>query len=177
MFKRWRAKAVGSHVMLPHISMSPARALARANFLGSMRRWNDITHTTVKDLDEVFAAEEAEAAAVVERQRVDATALDLEAAVESAELVLAGERPNRTEASALIDHLEALRAEGQAPSAKQLRWIEDMAKKAGLDEAAAAALIDLTSFEELTGGKGGTASALIDALKPLVPRKGAKAKG
>ena len=108
---------------------------------------------------------------------LEATGLDLAAAIESAQLVLERDELNRTEASALIDHLDELRTEGQVPSPKQLRWIEDMSKKAGLDEAKAAALVELTSFAELTGGKGGSASALIDALKPLVPRKGAAKKG
>jgi hypothetical protein len=95
---------------------------------------------------------------------LETTGLTLAQAVESAELVLAGETPNRAETSALIDRLSALKAERQLPSPKQLRWIADLAKKAGLDEAAACGLVDVKSYAELNGGKGGTASGLIDAL-------------
>ena len=59
----------------------------------------------------------------------------------------------------------ALQAETRAPSARQLRWIPDLAKSKGLDEAGACALVGLGSYSELTGGKDGTASALIDKLK------------
>ncbi len=90
--------------------------------------------------------------------------MTLTQAVESAELVLAAKLPNRAEASALVEHLSALRAERQVPSAKQLRYIADLVKKAGIDEVGACALVGANSYAELSGGKGGTASALIDAL-------------
>jgi len=96
---------------------------------------------------------------------LEATGLSLEEAVESAQMILSGEAPNRDEASALIDHLAALKAERQVASPKQLRWIADLAKKAGLDEAGACALVGLGAYEELNGGKGGTASALIDVMR------------
>jgi hypothetical protein len=96
---------------------------------------------------------------------LEATGLTLAQAVESAGLILVGETPNRDEASALIEHLKTLETENRAPSAKQLRWVVDLAKKAGLDEAEVCALVGLVSYAELTGGKGGTASALIDALQ------------
>jgi len=102
------------------------------------------------------------------------TGLELEQAVEDADLVLTAAAPNRAETSSLIEHLKTKRDENQTPSAKQLRWIVDLTKKAGLDERRAADLVHLTSFEELTGGKGGTASALIDALKPFVKHTGKK---
>lgn len=102
------------------------------------------------------------------------TGLELAEAVESAEMILAGDDPNRDEASALIDHLSTLKAERQVPSAKQLRWIADLAKKAGLEEGAACALVELSSYDELNGGKGGTASALIDVL--LAQKKAAAAE-
>ena len=95
---------------------------------------------------------------------LESTGLTPAEAVESADMVLAGIEPNRDEASALIDHLMAVKAERQVPSPKQLRWIADLVKKVGLDEAAACALVDLKSYTELNGGKSGTASALIDLL-------------
>ena len=96
---------------------------------------------------------------------LDTTGLTLAQAVESADLLLAGEAPNRAEATTLIDHLSALQAETHVPSARQLSWIADLADKAGLDEAGACAVVGLGSYAELTGGKGGTVSALIDALR------------
>ncbi|MFT5051249.1 MAG: DNA topoisomerase-1 [Chlamydiales bacterium] len=105
---------------------------------------------------------------------LEATGLTLEQAVESAEIILAQEAPSRDEASALIDHLSAVKAERQVPSAKQLRWIADLAKKAELDEASACAMVGLKLYSELNGGNGGTASALIDALLAL--KKAATAK-
>jgi len=68
-------------------------------------------------------------------------------------------------ANALLDHLAARKAERQVASPKQLRWIADLAKKAGLDEAGACALVGVSAYEELNGGKGGTASALIDVMR------------
>ena len=105
---------------------------------------------------------------------LEATGLTLEAALESAELLPESEALDREAASALIDHLAELKAERQVPSPKQMRWIADLAKKAGLDEAAAAKLVGVSDFSELNGGPGGTASALIDLLKPA--RKGAAPK-
>ena len=95
---------------------------------------------------------------------LESTGMTLAEAVEAAGLLLAGDTPNRDETSALIDHLSALKAERQVPSAKQLRWIADMAKKLGLDEGQACAIVSLKSYSELTGGEGGSASVLIDAL-------------
>jgi len=42
-----------------------------------------------------------------------------------------------------------------------------LADKAGLDEAGVSALVGLESYSELTGGRGGTASAAIDALRAV----------
>ena len=97
---------------------------------------------------------------------LEATGLTLEAALESAELLPERGSLDREATSALIDHLAELKSERQVPSPKQLRWIVDLCKKAGLDEAAAAKLVGATSFAELNGGPGGTASALIDILRP-----------
>ncbi len=93
--------------------------------------------------------------------------LSLEQAVESANLLLAGATLNRDEASALIDHLSTLQSEGLAPSAKQLHLISKLAENAGLDEAGVSALVGLTSYAKLTGGRSGTASAAIDALRAI----------
>lgn len=67
--------------------------------------------------------------------------------------------------------IEALRErEGPPPaSPKQIAFIRRLAHKAGLDEAAAAARVGAETYGDLTGGRGGTASRLITAL-----RKGSK---
>ena len=101
------------------------------------------------------------------KRMLESTDLSQAQAVESANLVLAGEALNRDEASALIDHLSTLQSEGLAPSAKQLHLIAKLADTAGLDEAGVSALVGLESYSELTGGRGGTASAAIDALRSV----------
>ena len=103
---------------------------------------------------------------------LESTGLSLSDAVDAADIRLAGKQPNRAEASALIDHLKLAQAESRVPTPKQLRWIVDLTKKAELDEAAACKLVGLTTYDELSGGKEGTASALIDALLPLNKSKG-----
>lgn len=103
---------------------------------------------------------------------LESTGLGLDEAVEAADLRLAGDLPNRAEASALIEHLKAAQAESRAPTAKQLRWIADLAKKAELSEAEACALVSLTAYDTLSGGKEGSASALIDALLARTRGKG-----
>jgi hypothetical protein len=99
---------------------------------------------------------------------LEETGLTLAEAVESAGLILARDEPNRVEASLLIEHLKGNRAERQVPSPKQLRWIDDLAQKAGLDESSACALVGAKSYSELGGGKGGTASKLIDLLRSML---------
>jgi DNA topoisomerase I len=101
------------------------------------------------------------------KRMLETTGLTQAQAVESASLRLAGAAPNRDEASALIDYLSTLQSEGLAPSAKQLHLITKLADKAGLDEAGVSALVGLASYSEFTGGRGGTASAAIDALRGL----------
>jgi DNA topoisomerase-1 len=101
------------------------------------------------------------------KRMLESTDLTQAQAVESANLLLTGESLNRDEASALIDHLSALQSEGLAPSAKQLHLIAKLADNAGLDEAGVSALVGLASYSELTGGRGGTASAAIDALRAV----------
>jgi DNA topoisomerase-1 len=95
---------------------------------------------------------------------LESTGLSLGEAVEAADLRLAGDAPNRAEASALIEDLKAAQAESRVPTAKQLRWIADLAKKAKLSEADACALVGLSAYDMLTGSKEGSASQLIDAL-------------
>ena len=85
----------------------------------------------------------------------------------------------RADASALIDHLQQHVDLAAAPSPRQLRMIRSLAKKADLDEAAAAALVGAGDLDALTGGRGGTASALIDLLlaRTRGKKRGAEADG
>jgi DNA topoisomerase-1 len=69
-----------------------------------------------------------------------------------------------TAASEVIDELQALYDERRPPSAKQRRFIEGLIEKVGITEPEAAALVDAGSLDDLTGGREGSASALIDAL-------------
>lgn len=88
-------------------------------------------------------------------------------ATEAAELagLELSERPSRVDVSALIDHLKEHVDLSRTPSDKQLHLVESLSRKLGLEEPEACALVGCARFEELTGGRGGTASALIDALK------------
>jgi len=88
-------------------------------------------------------------------------------AIEAAELagLEVSEPPSRSDVSALIDHLKEQVDLSRTPSDKQLRLVESLGRKLALDESEACALVGCARFEELTGGRGGTASALIDLLK------------
>jgi len=59
-------------------------------------------------------------------------------------------------------------AETQPASEKQVKWIQSMAESAELSEGDACALVEGTTFAELTGGRKGTASQLITKLQDLV---------
>jgi DNA topoisomerase-1 len=100
---------------------------------------------------------------MVERLLVS-TGLSIEQATADGELIL-NDPPSRKQISALIDHLNTQPVLDRPPSDKQLRWIADLAKKKGLDEQAACALVNSKAYEELTGGRGGSASKLLDALQ------------
>lgn len=69
------------------------------------------------------------------------------------------------EASELITLLRAKVDDELPASPKQLGLIRSLIKKLGLEEPEAAALVEASELDELTGGRGGTASALIDALR------------
>lgn len=69
------------------------------------------------------------------------------------------------QASELIGLLKTKVDEELPASPKQQGLIRSLAKKLALEEADAAALVDAPDFAALTGGRSGTASALIDALR------------
>ena len=57
------------------------------------------------------------------------------------------------------------------PSPKQLNFIKNLAKKADLDETKACELVGIVSYSELSGGRQGTASKLIESLKKNQSKK------
>lgn len=75
------------------------------------------------------------------------------------------------QASTLIEELSTLRDERRPPSRKQRGLIERLLKDTGLSEGEAAGLIDQEDLDGLTGGREGSASALIDQLLALVKEK------
>ena len=72
------------------------------------------------------------------------------------------------QASAAIDTLQQMHDERQPASSKQRRYIGDLIGDAGLSEAEALALVDAGSMDDLTGGREGSASRLIEELKGRV---------
>ncbi|CAN5806613.1 hypothetical protein BH23GEM11_BH23GEM11_01810 [soil metagenome] len=72
------------------------------------------------------------------------------------------------QASTIIDELQRMHDERMPPSAKQRRFVEGLVEQTGISEAEAAALVGVASLEDLTGGREGTASALIEVLKARV---------
>jgi hypothetical protein len=75
----------------------------------------------------------------------------------------------------IIDGLKKATEDVVLPaSAKQLSYIENLVSTLELDESAACKLVELERFDELTGGKSGTASSLISKLREKtdsIPRK------
>jgi DNA topoisomerase-1 len=67
--------------------------------------------------------------------------------------------------SIIIQYLKQNVPSDRPPTEKQLRFIASLAKKKGINEATACALVECASFDELTGGRSGTASRLITILK------------
>jgi len=57
------------------------------------------------------------------------------------------------------------------PSPKQLNFIKNLVKKAELEEEDACKLVGITSYSELTGGRQGTASKLIESLRKKSSKK------
>ena len=69
-------------------------------------------------------------------------------------------------ASLLISKLkERTDSAPRKPSPKQINFIKNLAKKAELEETAACELVGAASFSELSGGRQGTASKLIETLR------------
>jgi DNA topoisomerase I len=80
------------------------------------------------------------------------------------------------QASTVIDELQRLHDERMPPSAKQRRFVDGLREQLVLTDEEAAGLVGLGSLDELTGGREGSASALIEVLKAKVEeeKKGEK---
>jgi hypothetical protein len=61
-------------------------------------------------------------------------------------------------------------------SEKQLKWVKQLAKKAGLEEKDACQIVDAEAWSALTGGRDGTASKLITTLREQAKAKREAAK-
>lgn len=72
------------------------------------------------------------------------------------------------QASAVIDELQRLHDERMPPSTRQRRFVDGLCEQLGLNGEQAAALVGLASLDELTGGREGSASELIEVLKARV---------
>ncbi|CAI8328018.1 MAG: DNA topoisomerase 1 [Marine Group II euryarchaeote MED-G33] len=87
----------------------------------------------------------------------------------------APEEMTGTEIREILDVMtKAHPAETQPASEKQTNWIASLAQGAELSEADASALVGAVNFGELTGGRKGTASKLIEQLLELtkgIPRE------
>jgi hypothetical protein len=57
------------------------------------------------------------------------------------------------------------------PSPKQLNFIKNLVKKADLEEEAACKLVGINTYSELSGGRQGTASKLIESLRKKSSKK------
>ena len=69
-------------------------------------------------------------------------------------------------ASLLISKLkEKTNLVPRKPSPKQINFIKNLVKKAELKEEAACQLVDVESYSDLSGGRQGTASKLIETLR------------
>ena len=82
-----------------------------------------------------------------------------------------GKAPDEMTGSEIRDVIDVIMqahpVETQPASEKQINWIASMAESAQLSEAEASTLVDVTAFSELTGGRKGSASALIEKLQKL----------
>ena len=75
-------------------------------------------------------------------------------------------------ASSLISKLkERTDSTPRKPSPKQVNFIKNLAKKAELEEKAACELVGVASYSDLSGGRQGTASKLIESLRKKQPKK------
>lgn len=134
--------------------------------------WNEAYELTNRLREEgVLPAPTSRQVAYIERLLAD---LELDDDDERAIVGAEGVEGLRTTAAAseVIDELQRIHDERRPPSAKQRRYVESLIEKSGLSESEALALVEVSSLDDLTGGREGTASALIDRLSERLEAQG-----
>ena len=96
-------------------------------------------------------------------------------ASEKLEEILQGEDPLKCNSEKMGEFIDALMKETEGislpPTAKQVSYIKSLAENLEMSESQACDLVSISSFEELSGGKSGSASNLIGKLKDLSDSK------
>ncbi len=96
-------------------------------------------------------------------------------ASEKLEEILQGENPLKCNSEKMGEFIDALMKETEGislpPTAKQVSYIKSLAENLEMSESQACDLVSISSFEELSGGKSGSASNLIGKLKDLSDSK------
>jgi hypothetical protein len=91
------------------------------------------------------------------------------------EEILQGNDPLKYNSEKMGDLIDSLMKETEGlslpPTAKQVSYIKSLAENLEMTELKACELVSISSFDELSGGKSGTASNLIGKLKDLSDSK------
>ncbi len=91
------------------------------------------------------------------------------------EEILQGNDPLKYNSEKMGDLIDSLMKETEGlslpPTAKQVSYIKSLAENLEMTESKACELVSIASFDELSGGKSGTASNLIGKLKDLSDSK------
>ena len=94
---------------------------------------------------------------------------------EKLEEMLQGNDPLKYNSEMMGELIDSLMKETEGmslpPTAKQISFIKSLAENLEMNESQACELVSISSFEELSGGKSGSASTLIGKLKDLSDSK------
>ena len=94
---------------------------------------------------------------------------------ERLEEMLQGNDPLKYNSEMMGELIDSLMKETEGmslpPTAKQVSFIKSLAENLEMNESQACGLVSISSFEELSGGKSGSASTLIGKLKDLSDSK------
>ncbi len=94
---------------------------------------------------------------------------------EKLEEMLQGNDPLKYNSEMMGELIDSLMKETEGmslpPTAKQVSFIKSLAENLEMNESQACELVSISSFEELSGGKSGSASTLIGKLKDLSDSK------